>query len=83
MVEFSAFYLWRAKEHKILEKQIKELKNQSDFVDYSVVLIKLISRREKASDFIRLHGILKLNMPYMDRSLVSKFSLLTKTVSKP
>lgn len=82
MIEFSVFYLWKYKEHKILVRQIRDLKNQGDFIDYSVILIKLISKREKTSDFIKLHGILRLNIPYMDKSVVTSFHMLTKSVSK-
>lgn len=82
LVEFGVFYLWRTKEHKILKKLIRDLKNQADFIDYCIVLMKLISRRDKASDFIKLQGIFKLNSPYMDKSTIASFAMITQGISR-
>jgi hypothetical protein len=78
-VAFGASYLWRTKEHKVFKKLIRDLKNTADFVDYCVVLIKLIGRRDKTSDFIKLQGVFKLNLPYLDKTAVANFGLLVQS----
>lgn len=79
---FGVNYLWRTKDGKILKKLIRDLKNQGDFIEYCVVMIKLIGRRDKPSEYIKLQGILKLNAPYIDKTVFSNFASLTQSASR-
>jgi PAS domain S-box-containing protein len=72
-------YLWKAKEAKVIEKSVRDMRNQGEVVEFCVLMIRLIRSRDKASEFIKLQGMLKINCQYFDQNVVEPLAILSST----
>lgn len=75
--------VWKTKQNSIVRRTIKDLKNQSDIIEFCVMMIRLIKNRDNSGDYMRLQGIFQVNAPYMDKASISSLSALTDISSNP
>ena len=73
--------LWKMKMNKTIKRTVKDLKNQSDVIDFCVMMIRLIKNRDHPGDYMKLQGIFKVNSVFFDKAVIASLSALTDSSS--